>query len=50
MLSGTCGNGGIWGLSSFYGSVQEATRAVTGEGKCGVKGQMGLVFLKETLE
>lgn len=23
---------------------------MTGKGKCGMKGQMGLVFLKETLE
>lgn len=31
-------------------SVQEATRAVTGLGECGVKGQMDLVFLKEKME
>lgn len=37
-LSGAPGNGGIWGLSSFYGSLSSG--AVTGEGECEVKAWM----------
>lgn len=32
MLSGTCGNGGIWDLSRFYGSLSSG-RAVMGWGE-----------------